>query len=118
MVSAPAALASWRAAVATPEPTAWMRTAAPGRSPPMVNMASWAVMPASGRAPASVRLMPAGTRSSIRSWAMAYSACASPAAMAMTGSPTFQPVTPSPSAATSPASSRPGTSSRKPGGGG
>ena len=69
-------------------------------------------MPASGRVAASTKPMPSGMRSSMNGSAITYSAWASPEAMAMTRSPTFHPVTPAPSAATSPANSRPGTSSR------
>ena len=80
--------------------------------------ASCDVTHASGIAAASSSDSASGILTSIRSCATASSAWASPDAIAITRSPGFQAVTPGPTAATSPASSRPGMSSRVPGGGG
>ncbi len=107
---APAAAASWIAAVPTPPAAPWIRTRSPSVRWPCVKRASWAVVKTSGTPPAAGQSSDAGTAISWRSWTTASSAWPPPPTIAITRSPIEKRVAPAPSRATSPASSSPGMS--------
>ena len=85
---APAARASWIAAVPTPPAPPCTSRCSPGRSPAWVKSASWAVVNTSGSPPAAGQSSAAGTGISTRSCTTASSACAPPPTIAITRSPT------------------------------
>ena len=115
---APAAAPSWTAAVPTPPAAPWTSRRSPAFSPHCVKTASCAVVKTSGVPPAAGQSSASGTGMSWRSWTTASSACPPPPTIAMTRSPSSNRRAPGPSAATSPASSRPGMSAGEPGGAG
>ena len=84
---APAARASWIAAVPTPPAAPCTSSRSPGRSRACVKIASCAVVKTSGRPPASGKPTPSGTGMSWRSWTTASSAWPPPPTMPMTRSP-------------------------------
>ena len=113
MTVAPIAVAICSAIVATPEPTAWTSTVQPGRRPPSVTSASWAVMPASGSG-RGLR-----ERHAVRDAEQHERVGDHVLGLGLAGGDGHDPVADlpprharRPSAATSPANSSPGTSSR------
>ena len=111
------ALASWMANVPIPPEPPWTSSRSPGWSPAIMNTFDHTVQATSGIEPAVTRSTPSGTGISWPAGTATSSAYPPPASSAHTSSPTAQPVTPSPSAATVPLHSRPSTSDA-PGGGG
>ena len=90
----------------------------PGARPAWVKTASCAVVKTSGKPPAAGQSSASGTGIAARSCTVASSAWPPPPTTAITRSPSSKRVAPGPSAATSPASSRPGMSCGEPGGAG
>ncbi len=115
---APAAAASWTAAVPTPPAAPVTSTRSPRARPHWVNSASWAVENASGNPPASAQPTVSGTASACVSSTTARVAWAPPPTTAITRSPVAKRVTRRPTAATTPASSSPGMSAGEPAGAG
>jgi len=104
--------------VPTPLPTACSTTLCPTVSSAWRKSASYAVRNTSGTAAASVSDIPRGTETSSRSCTTRCVAIPPPETMPITRSPGFADATPSPTAATVPAYSSPGTSLGTPGGAG
>ncbi len=115
---APAAAASWTAAVPTPPAAPCTHTRSPMVSWAWVNRASWAVVNTSGNPPASSQSSSSGTGRAWRSCTTASWAWPAPPTTAMTRSPAENRRAPGPASTTSPASSNPGMSWGMPGGAG
>jgi len=113
----PRECASCTAIVPIPPPPPCTRTVSSGRSPAIMNKFDHTVAATSGSAPAVTRSMPLGTGISWPAGTSTFSAYPPPESSAQTSSPTAQPSTPGPTAATTPEHSSPRTS-LAPGGGG
>ena len=114
---ADSALASWIANVPMPPAPPCTSSVSPGWRPAIMNTLDQTVQATSGIDPAATRSRPSGIGISWPAGTATSSAYPPPASSAHTSSPTDQPVTPSPSAATVPLHSRPRIS-EAPGGGG
>ena len=108
MTLAPKALASWIAVVPMPDEPPCTSSVSPAFSPPRSNTLCQTVKKVSGSAAGLGQVKPAGTGSALLSCTDAIFGIAAAGDSAQTWSPSFQRVDAGPSAATSPATSRPG----------
>src|SRR6266536_4433601 len=112
MTVAPACLASWTAYPPTAPPAPLISTLCPSFRPACSNSDCQAVKPADGNAAASASSTVRGAVASASAGAATYSAAAPGAVIgknATTASPALQPLTPSPTSVTTPATSKFGT---------
>ena len=115
MTRAPAIVPSCTAAIPTPPAAPCTSSRSPTVRRACEKSASWAVVKTSGTPPAAVQSSSSGTGIAADSWTTASSAWPPPATTAITRSPGSKRVTPRPTSATSPASSRPGDVLRRAG---
>ena len=115
--SAPSARTIWMAWVPIPLAPPCTKTSSPAASPAVMTRLDHTVQATSGSPAASCRLTPAGSGSTCAAGTATYCAYPPPASRAQTCCPATRPVTPSPTAAMVPDTSRP-MMSLVPGGGG